>query len=272
MKVKISDMMDHIQDASVDIREKEIASSGRIKEATMKRIKMESTATEHRLHKFPRVGVLVAVLLLSMLFAGTVFAYFKWNGFVFTSELSKAEKEALLADTYAYAFESIEPDGTVHYLDANGDEVMVLSAEEAAKYEQSREDAHLQKLRQSTSRLDVDKLEVIPSGIIEVFTDEQGKLDEFALGNGYIMILSPEDMQGYELKENDTVTISLSSNDECIVEFAMVREGEVLEAEHYKKKDFEQSFQIPADGTYNFYIEYYSADKSLFTDFQIKFE
>ena len=272
MRVRISDMMDGIEDASVQIRENEIASASRIKEATMKRIQNDTAAADRSFRRFPKVSMLAAVFVLAMLCAGTAFAYFHWNGFAFTSQMSQAEKEALLQDNYAFAGESIDPDGTVHYLDAEGNDVMVLSAEEAAEYERSREDAHLQKLKESSSLLDVDKLEVIPSGIIEVVTDEQGAVEDFALGNGYILILGPKERQEYALKKEDTVTISISSNDACILEFGMIQDGEVWEAEHYKSNHFEQSFQIPADGSYNFYIMYYSADKSLFTDCTLKIE
>ena len=96
MKVKISDMMDYITDDSVNIQEKEIASANRIKEATMKRIEKESSVTNFKTRKISRVGMLVAVLALSMMFTGGVFAQLKWNGFANTSEMSKSEKEALL--------------------------------------------------------------------------------------------------------------------------------------------------------------------------------
>lgn len=102
--------------------------------------------------------MIVGVLVLSMMFSGSVLSYLNWNGFANTSEMSKAEKEALLKDNVAFAVESVD-----------------------AEY--------------------------------------------------------------YLLKNGNSVTVSLNANDECILECGMIK-----------------------DGNYNFYVMYYSADKSIFTE------
>ena len=99
MKVRISDMMDCINDDSVSIQGNEIASIDRIKELTMRRIEKESNVTSLKPRKISRVGIIVAVLVVSMLFTGSVFAYITWEGYANTSEMSESEKEFFLKDS-----------------------------------------------------------------------------------------------------------------------------------------------------------------------------
>lgn len=174
MKVKISDMMDYITDDSVNVYEKEIASVNRIKEATMKKIEKESSVANFYAIKISKVSIIIAVFALSMMFTGTVFAYLNWNGFANTSEMSEYEKEALLENNIAFAGEEIDSDGNVHYLDANGKVVLVLSAVEAAEYEKERIAEKEQEVQESTELIDVRTLTLVPNGITEVQTNKDG--------------------------------------------------------------------------------------------------
>lgn len=266
LKVRISDMMDYINDDSVKIQEKEIASANRIKEATMKRIEKESPVANFKIRKISRVGMLVAVLALSMMFTGGVFAHLKWNGFANTSEMSKSEKEALLKNDVAFVGEIIDPEGNVHYLDANGKEVMVLSKEEAAKYEKEKMEKMEQEVQESTELVDVHTLPLVPSGITEVKVDKNGQFDDFALGVGHMIVLLPEDTKDYSLKKGNSVTISLNADEECILQCGLIKDGKVIEETHEKKQNHKYSFEITEDGKYNFYIMYYSAGKNIFTE------
>lgn len=266
MKVKISDMMDYINDDSVKIQEKEIASVNRIKEATMKRIEKESSVTNFKPRKISRVGMIVAVLVLSMMFTGSVFAYLNWDGFANTSEMSKAEKEALLKDNVAFAVESVDAGGNVYYFDESGEEMMELSEEEAAAYEKEKMANKEQEVQESTKLVDVSTLTLVPNGITKVKIEKDGRFEDFALGNGYMVVFSPEDAEHYLLKKGNSVTISLNANDECILECGMIKEGKVIEEKTEKNQYHEYSFEITKEGNYNFYVMYYSADKSIFTE------
>lgn len=266
LKIKISDMMDHINDDSVKIQEREIASVNRIKEATMRRIEKESAVANFKSRKISRVSMIVAALVLSMLFTGSVFAHLNWDGFANTSEMSKSEKEALLKNDVAFAGESIDPEGNVHYLDANGKEVMVLSEEEAVEYEKKKAAKKEQEVQDSTELVDVRTLPLVPSGITEVKVNENGKFDDFALGAGHMIVLFPEDAKNYSLKKGNSVTISLDANDECILECGLIKDGKVIEEKSEKTQNHEYSFKITKDGEYNFYVMYYSADKNIFTE------
>ena len=67
---------------------------------------------------------------------------FTMDGFALTGGMRKASVDKMLEDySPAIRMELVEPDGTVHYLDKQGNEIMVLTAEEAAKYEQEQREA-----------------------------------------------------------------------------------------------------------------------------------
>ena len=270
LKVKISDLMDYINDDSVKIHETEIVSVNRIKEATMRRIEKESNITSLKPRKISRAGMIVAVLALSMMFTGSVFAYINWTGYVNTSEMSKSEKEALLKNNIAFAGESIDSEGNVHYLDANGKEVMVLTEKEAAEYERERATIREQEVQKSTQLVDVRTLTLVPNGITEVKVDKDGRFDDFALGNGYMVVLAPEDTEHYLLKKGNNVTISLDANDKCILECGIIKDGKVIKETTEQAKNHEYSFEVTKEGNYNFYVMYYSADKSIFTECMIE--
>lgn len=266
LKVKISDMMDYINDDSVIIKEKEIASANRIKEATIKRIEKESNITSLKSRKISKAGMIVAVLALSMIFTGSVFAYIDWKGYANISEMSESEKEYFLKDSIAVAGELVDAEGNVHYLDASGNEVMVLSEEEAAKYEKEKLENMEKEVQESTQLVDVDTLSSVPNGITEVQVNKVGRFDDFALGNGHMVILTPEETAHYLLKKGNRVIISLEANDECYLECGMIHDGKVIETKTEKNQYHEYSFEITEEGNYNFYVMYYSVDKSIFTE------
>lgn len=266
MKAKISDMMDHLDGISIDIRETDIASSERIKEATMKKIHDIKSMDSHRTRKFFRAGLIAAVLVVCTLLSAAAVAVFEWSGFASTSGMSKSEKEALLAEASTGTVAMVEPDGTVHYLDQNGNELFTLTAEEAAEYEIDRRRAHDQAVRESTDLVDVDTFSLLPNGITELSTNSDGQFADFALGNGYMVLLHPENADGYSLTTGDQVTIMLDSNDECILQIGAVKDGVALEGEAVKAQNHEYFLEISEDGVYCFYIMYFSAGASSFTN------
>lgn len=270
MKTKISDMMYYLEDGTIDIHEKNLASADRIKEVTMKKIQ-QKTASDKRVSKMPKAAAIVAALTLTMVFSGTALAYINWNGFAFTSEMSESEK-ASLAESNTTLMASRDPDGNVHYLDAEGNEILVLSAEEAEEYEQKKQDERNQTVQESTDLLDVQTLNLIPTGITEMTTNAEGQFEDFALGAGYMVILRPMETDKYSLKKGDTVTIALKDEEDCILEFGMIKDGIAIETSSNKSSNHRHSFNIAEPGEYNFYIMYYSANKGLFTDCALTIE
>ena len=135
MKIKISDMMDHVENVPVEIREKDISSAELIKEATMKKIHKTSSQT-HVVRKISKAGIVAAVMVATLSITVAAAAVIKWGGFAFTDGMTNAEKNALIEEVSRLVCTEYEDkNGYVHYLDENGEEVLVLSAKEAAKYE-----------------------------------------------------------------------------------------------------------------------------------------
>ena len=233
----------------------------------MKKIHDAKSTDSHGTRKIFRVSPIAAVLAVCMLFSATAVAVFQWHGFASTAGMSKTEKDALLAEAAtAGAMQMVGPDGTVHYLDRDGNELFSLTAEEAAKYEINRRNAHDQAVRESTDLVDVDTFSLIPNGITELSTNSDGQFADFALGNGYMVLLHPENASGYSFTTGDNVIITLDSNDTCILEFGVVKDGVALEGEPATAQNHEYSFEISEDGVYCFYIEYFSAGASSFTN------
>ncbi len=265
MKTKISDMMNCLEDSTVNIREMEVASIPNIKDATLQKIKKESTTATPQKRKFPKVGIPVAALASTFLVAGTVAAHFDWNGFAYLSNLSQSEQDALAQESHA-CMSFTDTEGNVHYFDANGNETKVLSAEEASAQALKAKEERGSRLRESTELVDIDTLSLLPSGITEMTTDALGQFENFALGNGYMVLLKPENQESYSLKKGDTVLIALNDEEECILEYGMIKDGVVIETGSVKMQKHLYSFEIPEDGAYNFYIMYYSANMGIFTD------
>ena len=139
MKLKISDMMDDLPCIPVEIGEKEFVTASRIRAQTMQRLHAEA-AQGKPVRRISGVGLAAAVIAAALCVSATaaVVAH-KWPGFVFTGSMSEAEKDRMLEETSViHAMEQIDADGTVHYFGEDGREELVLSAEEAAAYQQQQ--------------------------------------------------------------------------------------------------------------------------------------
>lgn len=262
MKIRISDMLDHMDGLPVNVNDRTDANPDTIKSMTLQKVHAARKTTR----RLPKLGVIAAVLALCLLGTVTVFACVNWTGFAFTGGMTHAEKQAILQDNDNGTTQLIEPDGTVHYLDAQGNETLVLSGEEAIAYEQSQQTAREKAVQESTDLLDIHTTTLVPRSVTEVTTAADGTFPDFMLGNGHLVLLRPEAIDGYTLCKDDRITLSLNSNDACILEFGMVSDGKTLETATAKAQFHTHTFTIPHDGDYNFYIMYYSVDKSAFTN------
>lgn len=272
MEIKISDMMDHVENVSVEIREKDLASAERIKEAAMKKIR-NPPAQAHAVRKIAKAGIAAAVVAAALSMTVAAAAVIKWGGFAFTDGMSEAEKNAFIRDaSVRYSQEYEDENGDVHYLDENGEEVLVLSAEEAAKYELERRAAKEQAVQESTALVDASTLPFVPHVITELAVDADGRFAECALGNGSMILLHPTDEDGFDLKAGDVVTVELTSNDPCILEFGQFRDGVFVHAETASAQQHNHTFVIEEDGLYCFFVEYLSAGVSTFADCTITVE
>ena len=270
MKINISDMMDHTDCIPVKMQEKEIISTDRIKRETLKKI--HSNAPTARLTgKIPKTGIAVALLALCISTTAAAGVVMRWTGFAYTEDLSTAEKETLMKDaSTGYAGEMVnELDGSVHYLDENGNEILILSAEEAADYESAKRKADQQAVQESTSLVDVTTLPLFPNGLTEVETDSDGQFADFMLGNGHMILLHPDGADGYRLNAGDIVTIQLEANDKCGLGFDVFQEGSFLSEEVFLAAQHSYTFTAPEDGLYNFSVMYYSVAASIFTNCRI---
>ena len=270
MKINISDMMDHTDCIPVKMQEKEIISTDRSKRETLKKI--HSNAPTARLTgKIPKTGIAVALLALCISTTAAAGVVMRWTGFAYTEDLSTAEKETLMKDaSTGYAGEMVnELDGSVHYLDENGNEILILSAEEAADYESAKRKADQQAVQESTSLVDVTTLPLFPNGLTEVETDSDGQFADFMLGNGHMILLHPDGADGYRLNAGDIVTIQLEANDKCGLGFDVFQEGSFLSEEVFLAAQHSYTFTAPEDGLYNFSVMYYSVAASIFTNCRI---
>lgn len=272
MKIRISDIMDQIECTPVELPEQEGFSSRRVTEKTLQKIHEDSSefhiADIIKLRKIPRAGIAVAVLVLCISATATAGIIKKWGGFAYTEGLNRWEKEALMeeANTGFAGTMTSTSDGSVHYLDENGNEIMVLSAAEAAEYEAAGRIAKEQAVMESTSLIDAGALPLIPSGITEVETAEDGEFADFMLGNGHMILLHPVGGDSYRLSQGDTVTITLEADGECRLEFRVYQDGASIGEEISLTQRHCYQFTAAEDGLYNFSAMYYSAGANMFTD------
>ena len=68
------------------------------------------------------------------------------------------------------------------------------------------------------------------------------------------------------------MTVELTANDKCILEFGQFRNGDFVEAETVSAQQHSYTFKIEKNGRYCFFAEYLSAGVSTFTDCTITIE
>ena len=100
----------------------------------------------------------------------------------------------------------------------------------------------------------------------EMAVDDDGKFNDFALGNGSMILLHPAGRDGFNLMAGDVVTIKLTSNDSCILEFGEFKDGDFVCAEAATAQQHSCTFEIEETGMYCFSVEYCSANASSFTN------
>lgn len=270
MKIRISDLMDQMEAVPVEIAEDPV-SAEKIKEDAQR--KLHSVAPKRRGARRGLTVGLAAAAFAALLGITAGAAVRNWNGFAFTSGMGGQEKQALLEEaSMGTAGEWVDADGMVHYLVENGGEPLVLTAEEAAAYEQARQADRDRAVVESTTLVDASTMELLPKQIVELPVGEDGELTEFALGNGSMVLLYPEGETGYDLRTGDKVTIALEAGEECYLAFGLFRDGVFVEAETVRARAHSYTFSIREDGSYCFYVEYFSASADEFTNGQLLIE
>ena len=263
MEMKISDMMDHIQDGCVPIQIRGIASCENIKEATMKKLHDKPKPTKRTL-KASRLVLIAALIVMAL--SVTVSAAVKRHAsdFTLTGGMSDAEIEEMIRDASRGTWTVQETDGTMHYYDSDGNEIMALPREEADAYERDKQARLEQAVKESITLVDLSTMPLLPKEATELSSGEDGRFADFAISNGALVLLHPEGQNVYELKAGDTVTITLDSNDECYLEFGCFKDGAFLTAETVHARRHSYTFTIETNGQYCFYVENYSAGMSNF--------
>lgn len=262
MKMKISDWMEQAEPLAIHIECKEFISPQAVEEATLRKIHANKSTPAPRLS---RLWLIAAILAGALCITTCATAVLHWSGFALTEGLTMAEQEALLTQAASTSTSSVDVNGTVRYFDSEGNEILVLSPEEAAAYEQEQQEAWEQSILESTSLVDLSTMEFLPSGVTELATDLGGHLDDFLMGNGHMALLHPAGADGYALHAGDTVTIALDSDDICYLCFGLFQNGQFLADETVQAKSHCHTYEILEDGLYCFSVEYYSADASRFT-------
>lgn len=216
-----------------------------------------------------RIVVLAAVVVLLVVLGMAGYAAAALNGFSLTGGMSKRAVNQMLEEYSPVTHMAlVEPDGTVHYLDKQGNEIMVLTAEEAAKYEQEQREAQENAVRSSTALVDVDTLPGVPNSITELQIGPNGSVPDFALGNGHMAILCGADKKGWDLKAGDRLDLTLTSNDDCFLVFYVIRDGVMLSQEYDPTRVRSHAFSFAATepGSYCLGLMYGSVSASNFTN------
>lgn len=270
MKIKISDMMDQMEWEVVELQERGGISPQRVREKTLQKIRNTPTET-HFMRKISRMGIVAAVLVFCFSVTTAAGIIVKWNGFTYTDGLSRREKDALMEEAgTAYVGKVVNMlDGSVHYLDQEGNEILVLPAGEAAAYEAAGKEEAERAVIESTSLIDASTLPLIPASITEIETAEDGQFADFILGNGHMTLLHPAGENGYRLRKGDTVTIRLDADNKCYLEFGVYLNGEFMREELYQARRHCYQFIAMEDGLYQFSVNYGSAGAGMFTDCSI---
>ena len=213
--------------------------------------------------QLPRLAVAILLLAaaLTLTAAGTVIH--KWSGFVLTGGMSEAEKKRMLDETsYLTAVEVIDADGTVHYIDENGNETMTMSESEAIAYRKKLIEDRERAVCESTTLVDISTMPYIPSSVTELPVAPDGSFAEFGFDNAHMVLLYPEGTSGFLLKAGDTVTLSLNANEPCGLGFGMFN----VDKPRVFAPEQRYAFRIEEDGVYCFFAENLSAGICTFTD------
>ena len=216
-----------------------------------------------------RVAILAAAVALMAVLGMAAYAAIKMDGFALTGDMPKVSIDNMLEEYSPVTHRAlVEPDGTVHYLDEQGNEIMVLTAEEAAKYEQEQREAKENAVRSSTGLIDVDTLPGVPNSVTELVIGADGSIPDFALGNGHMAILCGADKKGWDLKAGDSLALTLTSNDDCFLVFYVIRDGVMLSNEYdpTRVQSHTFSFEAAEPGSYCLGLMYGSASASNFTN------
>lgn len=260
MNLDICEFMDCWTEGEYSLRDSGGASAERIKELSMKKIKALPRA-----RRLPVRLIAIAAACIAALSITAAAVAENW-GYKNTSELSDAEIRQLLEEAaIGHYTQSVDPDGTVHYL-YDGEVQFTLSRWQAAKYEAEIRAARRQAVRNSTDKLDVDTMELFPKSVTEMSVDAEGGFDDFMLHNGHVVLLCDTDGECFSLKAGDEVTIELLSSSECHFSFGMALDGKIIESHSIKAQELSHSFTVPANGEYCFTLGYYSTDADNFTD------
>ncbi len=230
---------------------------------------MEENRRSRRGIKGKRALVLAAAAILVLAMGMAAYAAITWDGFALTGGMSRKSVDQMLADYSAVTvIQLVEPDGTVHYLDKQGKEVMVLTAAEAAEYDRQRRAAKDDAVRGSTVLIDVDTLPVVPNSITELEIGADGTIPDFALGNGHMVLFCPAEEAGCTLADGDSSTLTLTSNDDCFLVYYVFRDGALLTQENDGARMRAHTFSFAAGepGIYTIGMMYGSADASNFTE------
>ena len=258
-------MMDHIQDGSVPIQIKTIASCENIKEATMAKLH-EKPKTSKRSYRASRFVLIAALVVLALSVTVSAATTIRAGRFTLTGSMSDGEIKAMLHDASATGTWAVEDtDGMRHYFDADGNETMALPREEADAYERDKQARLEQAVKESITLVDLSTMPLIPHEATELSSSADGRFADFAISNGALVLLHPEGQNAYELRAGDTVTLTLDdANEESYLEFGCFKDGAYLTAETVHARRHSYTFTIETDGQYCFYVENYSAGMHAF--------
>lgn len=265
MKIKISDMLDHLDGELIETEEMEAASLNRIKEKTMDKIHKEEKKN-HSWLGLTRKGLVAAGLAAALCVSAAAYVVVNWEGFARTDDLTDREITQLLEQAETGELELVETDGTVHYYDQDGKEVLVLTSEEAAEYEQNRQKEHHQAVTDSTQLVDVTSMEFIPNSITELAANADGSFPDFALGNGHAVLLHPQGANGYQLSAGDVVTLTMKTDEPCCLSVGQFKDGVFIEEHTVNGEVLQDTLTIQEDGLYVFSLIYASVTAGNFTD------
>ncbi|MCD7844826.1 MAG: hypothetical protein LUG57_03055 [Oscillospiraceae bacterium] len=264
MKIKISDMLGTTDGFDLELPEEGMVSAEKIKEVTMKKIH-DTQGAARRGRRISKAGVAAIAAAAVLALSGAAYAVSQWTGFASTEGLTDSQIQALIDSASLTSSQGVDTEGNVTYYDENGNELFTLTAEEAAAYEQGLIETKEQAVRDSTTLVGVDTMDMVPTGITELAVNEDGSFEDFIVSNGYMVIFCPEGSQGYDLKAGDTVTLTLTTDEACYLAYGLIQDGAATECDVVQASEQSYTFEIPEDGSFCFYIIYYSAGANAFT-------